>query len=300
MALLDLLKFVTTGTWGTGLARPLTAAEADTNIYSLADAIQDLIDNPVEGVSITNVVVTGREMVVYLSDATTRGPFELGIAYPRYRGEWAGTTSYAAMDIVEAAGYGTYMVLIDHTSGSTFDPNDGNSAGEYYVQIAGDTSTVKPFLQFRPGDNEAPAADFATADSRNARPVLDFDEVTQEAAVFSGVLPTSYGGGSLIVEVWWAASSATTGTIGWDAAFERINVSGLDTDSDSFATAKTITASTVPSTSGQVKKTSVTFASTEIDGLLAGEFFRLRIRRDVATDTATGDAELFRVVVREA
>ena len=30
MALIDLLKFVTTGSWGSGIARPLTAAEAAT------------------------------------------------------------------------------------------------------------------------------------------------------------------------------------------------------------------------------------------------------------------------------
>ena len=98
----------------------------------------------------------------------------------------------------------------------------------------------------------------------------------------------------------FAATSATSGTIGWDAAFERINASGLDIDADSFAAAKTITAVTVPGTSGQVLVSSVTFLNSEIDGLLAGEMYRLRIRRDVANDNAAGDAELLAVEVRFA
>lgn len=136
MPLLDNLEFVTNGTWGTGKGSPLTAAECDTNIYTLADAIQDLIDNPVSGVELTNIVVTGSEVVFYMSDATTRGPFQLPMAYPRYRGEWAASTSYAAMDIVQTQADGTFLVLLDHTSGLTFDENDGNSAGDYYVKIA--------------------------------------------------------------------------------------------------------------------------------------------------------------------
>lgn len=146
MALAD-LKYVTTGTWGSGLARPLTAAEADGNVQTLRLAVQDLIDNPIEGVSISNITVSGREMLVYLSDSTTRGPFTLPIVYPRFRGEWAGATSYAVFDIFEATGYGTYLVALDHTSSAgSFNPNDGNSGGDYYVQIAGDPAATAPYV----------------------------------------------------------------------------------------------------------------------------------------------------------
>lgn len=155
-------------------------------------------------------------------------------------------------------------------------------------------------IVFKPYDNEAPTSNYATLDTRNSRPVLEFDTTTQETAIFSSVLPTSYGGNGLTVDVYFAADTATTGTIGWDAAIERIDASSLDTDGDSFAPAKTITAVTVPGTSGQILKSSVSFSSgSEMDGLLAGEAFRLRIRRDVANDTATGDAQLFYAVIRE-
>lgn len=155
-------------------------------------------------------------------------------------------------------------------------------------------------LQWGPYDNEPPASNYATLDTRNQHPVLDFDTTTQEAAFFSGILPADYGGGGITVSVWCAATSATSGTIGWDVAIERIDASSLDTDSDSFATAQTITATTVPGTSGQVLKLSVNISDgANMDSLAAGEMFRLRIRRDVTNDTATGDAELFRVMMVE-
>jgi hypothetical protein len=37
-----------------------------------------------------------------------------------------------------------------------------------------------------------------------------------------------------------------------------------------------------------------------MDSLAAGEAFRLRVTRDAASDTATGDAELLAVVLRES
>jgi hypothetical protein len=155
-------------------------------------------------------------------------------------------------------------------------------------------------LTFRPFDNEAPTTNFATLDTRNGHPVLDFDTTTQETAIFSGVLPPDYGGGGITVSVYVALTSATTGTVGFDVAIERIDASSLDIDADSFATAQTITAATVPGTSGQILKLSVNIADgTDMDSLAAGEAFRLRLRRDVTNDTAAGDAEVLRVTVVE-
>ena len=155
-------------------------------------------------------------------------------------------------------------------------------------------------LIFRPGDNEPPASNFATLDLRNGHPTLDFDTTTQEAAIFTGVLPRTYAGGGITVYVHWSATSATTGTIGWDVTFERIGTA-QDIDSDGFATAQTVTAATVSATSGVVTITSVAVAdgSAGTDSLAVGEAFRLRIRRDVANDTAAGDAELLAVELKE-
>lgn len=135
MALLDLLKFVTAGGWGAGKGAPLTAAEHDGNTQNLADAIQDLIDNPVSGVSVSNISVVGRQVTFYMTDASTYGPFDLPVAQPRYRGEWEASASYSAFDIVTVTGTGVFMVLQDHTSEATFDEDASNSDGAYYVKI---------------------------------------------------------------------------------------------------------------------------------------------------------------------
>lgn len=155
-------------------------------------------------------------------------------------------------------------------------------------------------LIFTPLMNEPPSANFASIDHRNGHPVLDFDDTTQESAIFTGVLPRNYAGGGITVYVHFAATSAITGTIGWDVAFERIGDSQQDIDSDGFATAQTITAATVPGTSGHVDILNVAVTDgANLDSIAVGEAFRIRIRRDVANDTATGDAELVAVELKE-
>lgn len=133
----------------------------------------------------------------------------------------------------------------------------------YYIDGAAVIS-VKTFAVFTPLANEPPAANFATLATRNSRPILQFDTTTQEAAIFSGVVPATYGTGGLTVVLWSTLNSATTGTLGYDIAFETSN--GLDTDADSFATAKTATAATVPGTLGVPMTHTVTFSNSEIDG----------------------------------
>lgn len=148
--------------------------------------------------------------------------------------------------------------------------------------------------------NEPPATNYATFDTRNSHPVLDFDTTTQEAAIFTGVLPRHYGGGGITVYLHYAMSTATTGTCGWDVAFERIGNGSQDLDADGFATAQTVTAVTVDGASGNVDIVNVAITDgANIDSIAAGETFRLRIRRDVANDTAAGDAELIAVELKE-
>jgi hypothetical protein len=154
---------------------------------------------------------------------------------------------------------------------------------------------------FGPRGNEPPTSNFATLDTRNTQVVLDFDTTTQETAIWSGVMPYHYGGGNITVYVHSSMTSATSGTVGWDVTFEAIGTA-QDTDSDGFATAQTITAATVSGTSGVllVQSVTCTAGSTGTDSVAAGNKFRLRVRRDVANDTAAGDAEIHAVVVREA
>lgn len=164
---------------------------------------------------------------------------------------------------------------------------------------SGDTLAV-----FTPLANEPPASAYATLDTRNAHPVLDFDGSTDEEAVFTGVLDRNYKGfsGGLTVRTYWAFTSATTGSLRVQAAFERIDASSIDIDADSFTSFNSAGGS-APGTTGQIIAVDIPFATTEIDSLAVGELFRLKIRRDAdgtsGTDDITTDAELLGVEIRE-
>ena len=154
---------------------------------------------------------------------------------------------------------------------------------------------------FFPQDNEPPSAAYATLDSRNGHPVLDFDDTTDESAIFTGVLPRHYAGGGITVYLHVAFTSATSAEARFDVAFERIGDSQQDIDSDGFATAGSVDI-TAPATSGHVEIGNVAFADgAAIDSIAVGEAFRLKITRDAnhVNDDASGDCELIAVEIKE-
>ena len=160
---------------------------------------------------------------------------------------------------------------------------------------AGGGGGTKTYGIFTPTHNQPPSSAFATLDTRNSIAVLDFDDTTEEAAVFVGIVPEAASLGSgLKVRIHWMATSATTGNVRWGAQFERGNT---DLDSNSFDAAVEATTA-VPGTSGTPTVTELTI--TTIDGLTAGDLYRLRVYRDTsdAADTMTGDAEILAVEVR--
>lgn len=148
---------------------------------------------------------------------------------------------------------------------------------------------------------EPPASNYATLDTRNTHPCLDFDQTTGETAYFSGVMPQHYSAATgVTVILHWAGSAAGTNTVGWLVALERMGDGGTDIDSDSFAADTTVTAEAADATSGILDVSSCTItAGANMDSVVAGDLFRLRVTRDVANDTLAGDAELYAVEVRE-
>jgi hypothetical protein len=156
---------------------------------------------------------------------------------------------------------------------------------------------TKTFQRFTPADNQPPTTNFATIDTRNSVMVLDFaDASADESAIFVGVIPEGANLGSGIkVRLTWMATSATSGSVRWGAQFMNLNT---DLDSDSFDTA-TEGNGTANGTSGV--PTTTELIVTSIDGLAAGNFYRLKIYReqsDTINDTMSGDAELISVEVR--
>jgi len=153
-----------------------------------------------------------------------------------------------------------------------------------------------------PLDNEPPSSSFATLDVRNLHPVLDFDGAADESAVFSAIMPRNYAGGGVTVYIHFAATSATSGNVVWTSSFERIGDGSQDIDSDSFASANTVTHAT-SGTSGNVEIASIAHTDgAQMDSVAAGELFRLKITRDAdnASDTVDAtDVELVGVEIKE-
>lgn len=162
-------------------------------------------------------------------------------------------------------------------------------------------ATTDTLAVFTPLHNEPPAASFATLDTRNAHPCLDFDGSADEEAVFTGVMPDNYAGGGVTVKVHVAFTTATSGTANIEALWERIT--GLDIDADSFAAMQDIGV-TANGTSGIEVIGSIAFTDgAQMDSVVAGDLFRLKIRRDAdgtnGTDDITTDMELLGIEVTE-
>jgi hypothetical protein len=172
--------------------------------------------------------------------------------------------------------------------------NSGATSLEYFTPAAGGTKT---YATFTATDNQPPASNYATLDTRNSIAVLDFDDTTDESAVFVGIIPEAASLGSgLKIRLHWMATTATSGNVVWDVSLERMTT---DLDSDSFDTIASGTAA-ANGTSGILTVTEITL--TTIDSVTAGDGFRLKVTRDAnnANDTMTGDAELIAVEVRSA
>lgn len=154
---------------------------------------------------------------------------------------------------------------------------------------------------FSPQCNEPPSTGAATPDVRNEHPVLDFDDSTDEAAVFTGFMPWHYAGGGItayaVVSFASDTNNAHTGQL--EVSFERIGDGQQDLDSDGFAAAKDLTV-TVPSTCGATEVGSVSFSDgAEMDHVSAGELFRVKLSCDTSGSDFSGDLELSRLVLRE-
>lgn len=155
-------------------------------------------------------------------------------------------------------------------------------------------------VTLKPRDS-APLSSFASHDTRNYTPVLDFSDDTYQRVVWVDTLPLRYGGGGVTVEVLFAATTATSGNMEWKGAFEEISGEAQDLDSDGFATDQSSGVVTVSSTCGKVKTATITFTDgSQMDNVGAGDTFRFRLFREYdCSGNAEGDGEVVIVHIKE-
>jgi hypothetical protein len=169
------------------------------------------------------------------------------------------------------------------------------TTASYALTSEGGGGGTKTLAVFTPLDNNPPATAFATLDTVNSIAVLDFDDAIDESAVFVKFIPEGANLSSGIrTDLRWMATSATGGDAIWGVLFEKVSGSAL---TDNYDTITLATGSTAAN-SGSVNITTIT--ATTINGLGAGDLFKLKVIRSgsAAADTMTGDAELIAVELR--
>lgn len=125
--------FRTAGAWGAGKGADLTPAEVDNNFYDKETRIT-AIEAAGVAVGIASITVSGNQMTVTMTDASVQGPFTLPTVAWNPVGTWLPSTLYSAMDVVTYGG-SAYLVLVDHTSDTTFDPNATQSTAQDIYQL---------------------------------------------------------------------------------------------------------------------------------------------------------------------
>lgn len=147
------LTYRTTDTtkWGAGKGAKLTSGEIDNNFWDLISRILTLEGNPVQPNQISNITLTGSQLTISLSDGTQFGPYTIPVATMHFRGDWTANTQYYQLDLIRVIGKGLYLVMRDHISATTFDPNATTVDGVLYSLILPGTSS---FLE----QSDTPAA----------------------------------------------------------------------------------------------------------------------------------------------
>ena len=127
---------------------------------------------------------------------------------------------------------------------------------------------------------------------------LAFDAATEEA-IFFRFRALNYGSGNLTVSVYWYADTASSGNVIWGAAIAAItpDADSQDIETDSLATAATVTDAHIGTTGQRLHQCSITVSS--LDSLAANDDVALRFYRDAddGSDTMTGDAIVVGLVV---
>lgn len=152
---------------------------------------------------------------------------------------------------------------------------------------------------FSPMAAEYPSSNYPALTLVNRRPALAYDATTNESAQWTAIAPQGLTG-TLTAIVTYVMASATSGDVDMDVSLEAVSdgdATDLDT-ADSFDTVNSVDNTVVPATAGYIDQVSVTL--TNADSIAAGDYFRLRVTRDAASDTATGDMYVLSVELRDA
>jgi len=132
------------GRW-LGVNRLLTEFEVDFNFFQHEGRITTLENNFTLTVSIASITQPQNDqLLITMTDSTTRGPFLLPSAVFSDRGAWAPSTPYLVNDTFTMNGT-LYRVLFAHTSALTFDAGATDGAGhQFYAAMMSSAGNALP------------------------------------------------------------------------------------------------------------------------------------------------------------
>ena len=171
-------------------------------------------------------------------------------------------------------------ISVDSSTGNVTITNTGSAGG---------SSTLATFTA---QSNSAPSSSFATFDTRNDHVVLDYTSTTMQYGIFADIMPQNYVTSTMAQIVTYWTSTSTTGVLVAMADFERIGLGSQDIDTDGYNTSSTASTS-VSATSGNTFTITFNLTNANLDAVLAGEPYRLRIGRTKSSvEDTIEDAEL--------
>lgn len=165
-----------------------------------------------------------------------------------------------------------------------------NKSQLYFIR--GGASSVVGRGEISLSDAIFPDQDSAVVADINNRLAVIFPSAEESVALFPGVAASSYTGGDATLSLFWAAN-VNVGSVNWLVSFERNNALGPNINADSFA-AEVSSPSSAPPVVGILRRAVFVLNNADLDGLMSGDPYRFKIRRDGGTppDTMAGDAQL--------
>lgn len=134
--------FRTDGAWGTGLGVNLAPDQVDGNFWDLQGRLTYIEDNPVEPIEPISITIAGSQFSMGLSNGETLGPITMTMPVPLWRGAWMPSTLYHEMDYFTAPDGGFGVVMVGHTSATTFDWAATSGGVPVYQTIVGASGTT--------------------------------------------------------------------------------------------------------------------------------------------------------------
>jgi hypothetical protein len=141
-----ILYVSTDGTkWGSGLGRRLTVSEHDNNNWQISErltALEGATGGGITGFGITGPTgAPGSQMLVYMDDGSTFGPYALPVATFNSRGAYLAGATYLVNDVfyINAA---LYLVIWPHIAPDPFNAVANDGAGHFYYSKLIDMPTA--------------------------------------------------------------------------------------------------------------------------------------------------------------